>query len=124
MEIGNVFAGKENKRMVTIAIPDKYAETLRALGDMPAAIDLALQRYAIEQITGKLAELRQREAGYVAKYGLDYPIFAQRAASDENLVHQIETQVSKVWEVDLADWEFCYKGIQDWTQRLQTLLLG
>ena len=110
--------------MVTVAIPDKYAETLRALGDVSAAIDLAVQRYAIEQITGKLAELRQREAGNVAKYGLDYAVFARRTATDENFVRQIETQVSKVWEVDLADWEFCYKGIQDWTQRLQTLLLG
>jgi hypothetical protein len=110
--------------MVTIAIPDKYAEMLRALGDVPAAIDLALQRYAIEQITGKLAELRQREAGYVARYGLNYAAFAQRTATDENYVHQIETQVSKLWEVDLADWEFCHKGTQDWTRRLQSLLLG
>ena len=110
--------------MVTVAIPDKYAEMLRALGDVQAAIDLAVQRYAIEQITGKLAELRQREAGYVAKYGLDYPVFAQRVSTDEDFVRQVETRMSKMWEADLADWEFCHKGIQDWTQRLQTLLLG
>ena len=70
----------------------------------------------------RLAELRQREAGYVARYGLDYITFAQRTATDENYVHQIETQVSKVWEADLANWEFCHKGIQDWTRHMQTLL--
>lgn len=110
--------------MVTVAIQDKYAEMLNVLGDVQAAVDLALQRYAIEQITSKLAELRQREADYRAKYGLDYPTFAQRTATDESFVYQVESQVSKIWEVDLADWEFCYKGIQDWTQRLQKLLLG
>ena len=110
--------------MVTVAIQDKYVEMLNVLGDVQAAVDLALQRYTIEQVTAKLSELRRREAGYRAKYGLDYPTFAQRTATDEGFVHKVETQVSKVWEVDLADWEFCYKGIQDWTQRLQTLLLG
>ena len=110
--------------MVTVAIQDKYVETLNALGGVQAALDLALQRFAIEQITGKLAELKQREAAYRARYGLDYPTFAQRVATDEDFVLQVETRLSKTWEVDLADWEFCYKGIQDWTQRLQTLLLG
>jgi len=110
--------------MVTVSIPDKYAEMLRVLGDVPAAIDLALQRYTIDQITGRLAELRQREAGYVARYGLNYVTFAQRTATDEDYVVQIETQVSKVWEADLADWEFCHKGTQEWTRRLQSLLLG
>ena len=110
--------------MVTVAIQDKYVETLNALGGVQAALDLALQRFAIEQITGKLAELKQREAAYRARYGLDYPAFAQRVATDEDFVLQVETRLSKTWEVDLADWEFCYKGIQDWTQHLQTLLLG
>ncbi len=110
--------------MVTVAIQDKYAEMLKALGNVQAAVDLALQRYTIEQVTTRLSELRQRDADYRAKYGLDYPTFAQRVATDENFIRQVETQTSKIWEIDLADWEFCYKGIQDWTQRLQTLLLS
>jgi aromatic ring hydroxylase len=109
--------------MVTIAIQDKYAEMLGALGDVQTAVDLALQRYAIEQVTAKLAELRRRAADYRARYGMDYPAFAQRTATEERYVHDIETRVSKLWEADLADWEFCYQGIQDWTQHLQQLLL-
>ena len=117
-------AWKENKRVTKVAIQDKYLETLTVLGDVQSAVDLALQRYTIEQVTAKLADLRQREAGYQAKYGMDYPTFVQRLATDADFVHQVESRLSKVWEVDLADWEFCYKGIQDWTQRLQQLLLG
>lgn len=109
--------------MTTVAIDDKYAEVLTALGDLQRAIDLALQRYAIEQITAKIAELRQRDAEYQAKYGLDYPAFAERIAADETFVNQVEAKVGKMWEIDLADWEFCYKGSEDWIQKLQTILL-
>lgn len=109
--------------MVTVAIKDKYVEALSPFGDLQAAIDLALQRYTIEQITSKLVHLREQEAAYQKKYGLTYPIFSQRIAEDETFVNQIESIISKTWELDLADWEFCYKGIEDWTQKLQNILL-
>jgi hypothetical protein len=109
--------------MVTVPIKDKYVEILTAFGDLQATIDLALQRYTIEQITTKVAELRQKDAAYQTKYGLDYPTFARRIAEEETFVNQVEANVSKTWEFDLADWEFCYKGIEDWTQKLKTILL-
>jgi lipase chaperone LimK len=108
--------------MVTVAIQDKYAETLGALGDVQTAVDLAVQRHAIEQVTVKVAELRRRAAGYQARYGMDYAQFTQRVATDEQYVRDIEARVSKLWEADLADWEFCTLGIQDWTNHLQRLL--
>ncbi len=110
--------------MTTVAINDKYVEVLSTFGDLQEAIDLALQRYTIEQITSKITELRQKKAQYQAKYGLDYPTFAQRIAEDETFVNQIETSINKTWEFDLADWEFCYKGMEDWTRTLQTILLA
>lgn len=109
--------------MVTVPIKDEYAEILAALGDLQTAIDLALQRYTLEQITTKIAELRKRDAQYRAQYGLDYTTFAQRIATDETFVRDIETRVNKLWEIDLADWEFCSKGIEDWTHKLQAILL-
>ncbi len=110
--------------MTTIAISEKYVEVLSAFGDMQSAVDLALQRYTIEQITARIAELRRRDADYRLKYGLEYPVFARRTSEDEGFVGQIERQVSKTWEIDLADWEFCYEGAKDWTRRLQTILLA
>jgi hypothetical protein len=109
--------------MTTVAIPEKYVEVLSVLGDVQTAVDLALQRYTIEQITAKIAQLRQRDQGYQAKYGMDYPTFTQRIAHDEAFAHEIETTINPLWEQDLADWEFCAKGVEDWTHTLQSLLL-
>jgi hypothetical protein len=109
--------------MTTVTIPDKYAEALRALGDVQMAVDLALQRYTIEQITAKIAALRQRAHAYEIKYGLDYSTFIRRITHEESFVCEIEATGNPLWERDQADWEFCVKGIEDWTHTLQTILL-
>lgn len=109
--------------MVTVSIKDEYVEVLSVLGDLQAAMDLAIQRYTIEQITAKVAELRQRNAQYQAKYGMDYLAFSQRVSEDEIFINHLELKVNNLWEIDLADWEFCYKGIEDWTRKLQHILL-
>lgn len=109
--------------MTTVAIKDKYVETLTALGSLQDAVNIALQRYAIEQITVKINELRRRDSRYQNQYGLDYDTFVQRIAEDDEFVRQVESNVSKTWEIDLADWEFCYEGIKDWTRKLQDILL-
>lgn len=109
--------------MTTVAIKDKYAEILTALGGLQDAVNIALQRYTIEQITAKINELRRRDSMYHNQYGLDYPTFAQLIAEDDEFVRQVEANVSKTWEIDLADWEFCYEGIKDWTRKLQDILL-
>ena len=109
--------------MVTVSIKDEYVEVLSALGDLQAAMDLAIQRYTIEKITAKVAELRQRNAQYQVKYGMDYLAFNQRVSEDEVLLANLESKVNNLWEIDFADWEFCYKGIEDWTRKLQHILL-
>ena len=109
--------------MTLIAVEDKYVEALGALGNLQIAINTALQRYTIEQITNKINHLRDRAAQYRQKYALDYTAFVQRIAEDEGFVRYVEDEVSKTWEIDLADWEFCHKGIRDWTRKLEDILL-
>ena len=109
--------------MTTVAIKEKYVEALTAFGDLEEAVDRALQRYSIEQITTKVTELQQRDKKYQNRYGMSYETFAQRTSEDEAFVNQLEAQGYKTWEFDLADWEFCYKGITDWTQKLESILL-
>jgi hypothetical protein len=82
-----------------------------------------LQRYTIEQITLKVNELHRLNAEYQERYGTDYPAFSQHIANDEKYVQYIEANVSKTWEVVLADWEFSYKGIKDLTRILQDILI-
>lgn len=107
--------------MASVMVKDKYVQALNALGDVQTAVDTALERYTTEQIKSKINELRQREARYENKYGMEFTAFVDRAAIDENFVQQVEASRSKTWELDLADWEFCHKGIQDWTHQLQML---
>ncbi|MFZ1473083.1 MAG: hypothetical protein WAV79_09145 [Anaerolineae bacterium] len=104
--------------MMTVAIRDKYVEVLRPFGSLEDAVNLALQRYAIEQVTTKIAELRRRDVVYQEKYGMRYPAFVEYVGRDETFVEMIERTISKTWEIDLADWEFCHHGMQDWTRGL------
>jgi hypothetical protein len=111
-------------QMITITIDQKYADVLGAFGNVQDAFNLAIQRYTIEQITTKIAELRQRAEKYEAKYQSDYTTFVERVATDEAFVEKIESDVDITWELDLIEWEFSHKGIDDWTRKLQTILLG
>jgi hypothetical protein len=109
--------------MVTVPIQDKFIEVLASLGDLQESVNAALQRYTIEQVTTKINELRQKDGKYKARYGLEYVAFSKRISADLDFTRQVETSISKTWEADLADWEFCHKGIEDWTRKLQDILL-
>ncbi|MCP4696702.1 MAG: hypothetical protein GY862_07625 [Gammaproteobacteria bacterium] len=110
--------------MTTVSVKDEYAEILSSFGNLQRSLEIALQRYTIEQVTAKINELRARDTAYQTKYGMIYNEFAARTASDEAFVTCIERTLNKCWEEDLADWEFCCKGIQDWSQKLQRVLLN
>jgi hypothetical protein len=109
--------------MTTVFINDKYISILSRFGDLQEAVDIALRRYTIDQITDKITELRQKDVGYQTKYKLDYTAFAQQVADDETFVTEVETNTDKMWENDLADWEFCHKRIENWTRTLENILL-
>lgn len=110
-------------KTVAVRVRDNYAELLTAFGGIQASVDAALQRYVIEQMTSKIAELREKESQFQIKYGCDYPSFIRRISEDEAFVIHIEKNIAKMWEIDEAEWEFCYKGIEDWMQKLRSILL-
>ena len=112
------------KNMKTVSIRNNYAEVLTALGELQKSVDLALQRYIIEQITSKVAELREKDSSFQSKFGCDYPTFVRRVGEDEEFVIRIEKNINKMWETDQAEWEFCHKGAEDWMQRLRSILLS
>jgi hypothetical protein len=49
--------------------------------------------------------------------------FYEQIKLDETFISEIENQIDKRWEIDLAEWEFSDKGVQDWTEKLQAILL-
>jgi len=107
--------------MTTVTVHNKFTEILASFGDVQESVNAAVQRYTIEQVTSKIAELRHKDEDYQKKYGLDYSAFAKRTSEDEEFVKSIEANINKTWEVDLADWEFCHKGVEDWTKTLQDI---
>ncbi|MEB3310033.1 MAG: hypothetical protein VKJ02_07340 [Snowella sp.] len=110
--------------MTNVVIKENYAEILGSFGDLESAINLAVQRYTIEKITAKIAELKQKNLNYEIKYQVDYPTFYQKIQQDEDFINYLENKIEKLWEVDLSDWEFAYRGITDWTEKLQIILLA
>jgi hypothetical protein len=110
--------------MINIEVKEDSAEILGSFGDLQSAINLAVQRYTIEKITTKIAELKQKNLDYEIKYQVDYPTFFQKIQEDEDFISYLEDKVEKLWEIDLSDWEFSYRGITDWTVKLQVILLA
>ncbi len=110
--------------MVNVAVHEKYIQTLTVFGDLQHTVEKAIQRYAVEQIADKIAELQQRASTYHTKYDMEYAIFEQRVSEDTAFVEHIEQHITPTWELDCADWEFCEKGIEDWTHKLTTILRG
>jgi predicted RecB family endonuclease len=109
--------------MTTITLQEKFTDVLASFGDLQEAVNTAVQRYTIDQVTTRINELRRRDDEYNKKYGMDYSVFAKRSGEDDEFVKDVETKISKTWEADLADWEFCHEGIEDWTKKLQDILL-
>ncbi len=105
-------------------IKNNYIEVLYSFGkDLQSAVDTALQKYLIDLITSKIAELRKKELLFEAKYECDYQSFSQNISESDEFVINIEENVNKMWENELAEWEFCYKGIDDWSKKLRNILL-
>lgn len=109
--------------MTTVTVHNKFTDILASFGDLQESVNAAVQRYAIEQITNKITELRRKDEEYQKKYGLEYSTFVKRTGEDEEFVKSVEANITKTWEMDLADWEFCHKGVEDWTKKLQDILL-
>ena len=109
--------------MVTVAIDERYADLFTMLGGIQESANLAMQRYVVEQITTKISELKGRDATYAQKYGMSYTQFLNNLETVE-FVEKVEAEISNIWEIDLADWEFCHEGVKDWTRKLQSVLLG
>ncbi|CAN2040752.1 conserved hypothetical protein [Candidatus Magnetomoraceae bacterium gMMP-15] len=108
----------------SIAIKRKYAEIILSFNtDLQSAVDLALQRYLIDQLMIKIAELKKKDKAFQLKYDCNYDTFCRHITQDEKYVNQIEKNINKLWEKDQADWEFCHKGIGDWTKQLQNILM-
>jgi hypothetical protein len=109
--------------MTTVTVQNKFAEILASFGDVQESVNAAVQRYTIDQVTTKITELRHKDEEFQKKYGMDYSVFSKRTSEDEEYIKTVEANINKTWEADLVEWEFCHKGVEDWTKKLQDILL-
>lgn len=109
--------------MEKIVVKDIYLEALGALGDLYEEIEAAVRRHIVERISDKIALLRAEDRQWEEKYGCDYQTFVEKTRNDPDFVERLH-QEQPTWELDLAHWEFCHKGAEDWSQELQRILMS
>lgn len=108
---------------MVVTIEDKLVTALGPFGDLQAASNIALRRYAVEMIGDKITSLRMKDKEWEKKYGCDYDSFVKRTSDDLEFVTKLHRE-HPTWEADLIDWEFCHEGVKDWTQEIEKILVG
>jgi len=109
--------------MASIAVRDIYLEALHSLGDVAREVEVAIRRHAVERISDKIAALRAEDRQWEKKYGCSYEAFREKTTSDPDFVERLHREQPD-WELDVAHWEFSHKGVQDWTLRLERVLMN
>jgi hypothetical protein len=111
--------------MKTVEIDDNYIKLLEPFNDLQGTVNLAVKKFIIENLTQKIIELSNQNKFFKEKYDSEYVEFCNKVSSDENYLDYIENKRGILnWELDLTDWEFCIKGIEDWKQKLQNILIA
>ncbi|MBI2332474.1 MAG: hypothetical protein HYU84_10015 [Chloroflexi bacterium] len=77
-----------------MTVQNKFTEILATFGNVQESVNMAVQRYTIEQITTKITELRRKDEEFQKKYSSEYSAFAKRASEDEEFIKTVETNIS------------------------------
>ena len=73
-----------------------------------------------KRIKERLALVREHEAEYEEKYGMDYETFHRRMALDEDYYNQTN-HFNPLWEQDALEWEYWHEEVRDWTSKLEAI---
>lgn len=79
-----------------------------------------MQNLTADQIRSKIVELNQQDEVYAQKYGMSYESFVQNLETIE-FVRRVEAEITRIWELDQIDWEFCHEGAKDWARALAAM---
>ncbi len=106
--------------MVTLTLDKQYADVLQHFGDIQELSQALIHRYALEKIQQKIDTLQSDINSYEQKYGLSYPEFEQKDATDEAFIHHIET-IDFLWERDSMIWMHSIAELKAWQTRLDSI---
>lgn len=108
--------------MATIALAERYLDTLQVFGEVDELVNQAVEQYLIDRIVRRIKKARSQIAEYERVYdGQDYANFSQRVQLDEDYYNQVR-QANPLWEQDALEWMYWAKELQTWTQRLSNIL--
>ncbi len=107
--------------MQTIALEDKWIQTVQLFGDTESVIKAALKAYSAEQCQQRIQKAAEKAAVYTQKYQCEYERFAYAVQTDEHFLQEIEKQ-HPVWEEDAMEWKYWTEEQQTWQSRLKTIL--
>ncbi|MFQ6058773.1 MAG: hypothetical protein ACE5MB_07855 [Anaerolineae bacterium] len=107
--------------MSTVVIDDRYAEALKAFGEVDTQVNEAIEHYLIDRIRDRLEFVREREREYESKYGLDYETFSRRIQLEEEYYNEVN-RANPLWEQDWLSWMYWHEEVQDWTEKLNSVL--
>ena len=107
-----------------VSIDQRLLDPLKDLMDVPEAVHKALKYYLVNQITNKISSLAQTDNHFKEKYGMGFADFSCKLQQEEGFVDYLENSLQqKNWEDDYIEWEFCHKGIEDWSNKLKHILM-
>lgn len=96
-----------------VTVSPRYTEILAPLGNVQRAVDEAVRRYTIEEVSDLLAQLRREIRRYEEQFGCRYEVFYTRITTDEAFVTGLREQHS-TWERDFHQWEFYAEELREW----------
>ena len=104
--------------METIALAERYVNTLQVFGEVDELINQAVEQYLIDQLIERIKQARSKVTEYERTYeGQDYATFSRRVQLDAEYYEQVR-RLNSLWEQDALEWMYWVEELQTWTQQL------
>ena len=107
--------------MHTISIDDKYFEALKTFGDADKLVNIALQKFLVEQMVERIHTLRDQVRVWEEEFGEPFDSFLKRTETDEKFARKLD-KTHPMWEGELINWKFYHEELQEWLKKLQHTL--
>lgn len=69
--------------MASIALDERYLNTLKAFGDVDKLVDEAIEDYLTRRIIERIKTAREKVNEFESKYGMPYAAFTEKMGMDE-----------------------------------------
>lgn len=104
----------------TIKIRKDYAEVLSQFGNIQDVSSSFLEDSILSHIHDKIEEYEKETKVFEIRYAMSYDDFLSNSGKDKEFVDALN-KTHPTWEADIIEWEFNYKELEEWKQRLKNI---